>query len=396
MLDIALKNVFRQKVRSLLTMLGIAMGIGLILTLGAIGEGLNRQIEESFGDIAAVIEVRAMESDDGITDDMIEDIKDIPGVTDVVAVGQYSIRRGGRRGFGGMMGHMMRGGSSGTLQFTALNPEDQDYLIGEKIVAEEGRKLDPTDDGQLAVLLGYTTAVNQFLNVGDEIEYERREDLDGDGEDEIESFYFEVVGILEETGDSSIDGAAYVSLATMQDLEDDDEITQLKVKLDDIEKVEEITAEINKVDDELRAFSPLSIVRSMEEMLGTITMAVYGIGLVSIIVGGIGIMNTMIMSVMERRREIGVMKAIGATTGNILMQVLQESAVLSLLGGLIGLLLGYGSTTIVNTYTGFVTVMTPGLVLVGLIFSLVLGMGAGLYPAWAASQLDPIEVLRYE
>ena len=102
------------------------------------------------------------------------------------------------------------------------------------------------------------------------------------------------------------------------------------------------------------------------------------------------------MSVMERRREIGVMKAIGATTGNILTQVLQESAVLSLLGGFIGLLLGYASMSLVNSYTGFVTVLTPELISIGFGFSLFLGMGAGLYPAWAASQLDPIEVLRYE
>ena len=396
MLDIALKNVFRQKVRSILTMLGIAMGIGLILTLGAIGEGLNRQIDESFGDIAAVIEVRAIDGDDGITDDIIEDIRDINGVKEVIAIGEYQIKRGGRRSWGGFMSKMMHGGGSTSITFTALKPEDQDYLIGENLIAEEGRKLDPTDDGTLVVLLGYKTSENQFLNVGDEIEYERREDLDGDGEDELESFYFEVVGILEETGDSSIDGGAFVPLSIMQEIEDDDKITRLKVKLDDIVEVEAITGDINKLDDKVKAFSPLSFVRAMEDTLGTITMAVYAIGLVSIIVGGIGIMNTMIMSVMERRREIGVMKAIGATTGNILTQVLQESAVLSLLGGFIGLLLGYASMSLVNSYTGFVTVLTPELISIGFGFSLFLGMGAGLYPAWAASQLDPIEVLRYE
>lgn len=396
MLDIALKNVFRQKARSLLTILGIAMGIGLILTLGAIGEGLNRQIEESFGDMAAVVDVRYRGTDEGITNDMIEDVRDIPGVTDVIAIGEYSITRRRGRGFGGMMSHMMGRGGGSTLQFTALDPDDQDYLIGENIVAAEGRKLDSSDDGQYAVLLGYNSAENQFLNVGDEIEYERRQDTDGDGEDETESFYFDVIGILEETGDSNIDNAAYVSLSTMQELEDDDKITQLKVKIDDLEKVEEITRDISGIDDDVFAYSPLEMVRRLEDTLGTITMAVYGIGLVSIIVGGIGIMNTMVMSVMERRREIGVMKAIGATTKNILMQVLEESAVLSLIGGFAGLLLGYSATVLVNTYTNFVTVLGFELIAIGFLFSLILGMGAGLYPAWAASQLDPIEVLRYE
>lgn len=389
MLDIALKNVFRQKVRSSLTVLGIALGIGLILSLGAIGEGLNTQIKESFGDVAGVIDVRASDNDEGIDEDIIEGIKDIVGVEEVVPVGEYRIRRGGR-GFGGMMSHMMRSGGGSTLTFTGIFPEDQDYLIGEQIIAEEGRKLDDSDDGEFIVLLGYSTAEAQFLNIGDEIEYERRED------DKTESFYFEVIGILEETGDSDIDDAAYVPLATMQELEDDDTITQLKVKIEDIENVERITQDINDYSDDVRAFSFLTIVRQMESTLGTIQLAVYAIAAISLIVGGIGIMNTMIMSVMERRREIGVMKAIGATTRMILTQVLQESAFLSLIGGFIGLVLGYGSTSLITQYTGMVTIMTPSLVIMGLGFSLVLGMGAGLYPAWAASRLDPIEVLRYE
>ncbi|MBD3388374.1 MAG: FtsX-like permease family protein [Candidatus Altiarchaeales archaeon] len=389
MLDIAFKNVFRQKSRSILTMLGIAMGIGLILTLGAIGEGLNKQIQDSFGDMAAVIDVRDFESEDGITEDMIQDIRDITGVTDVVAIGEYRISRGGHRGFGGMMGRMM-GGSSSTLEFTALNPEDQDYLIGENIVADDGRKLDVSDDFQYVVLLGSTTAYNQLYNVGDEIEYQRVEN------DTTDSFHFEVVGILEETGDSTIDEAAFVPLSTMQDLEDDDKITQLKVKVDEVENVEPIQQEISDMFDTVRAFSAITLVRSLESTLGTITMAVYGIGAVSIIVGGIGIMNTMIMSVMERRREIGVMKAIGATTTNILMQVLEESAVLSLIGGFIGFMLGYGASELVKSHTSFTPILSPELIAIGFAFSLILGMGAGLYPAWAASRLDPIEVLRYE
>jgi putative ABC transport system permease protein len=288
-----------------------------------------------------------------------------------------------------MMSRMM-GGGSGTITFTALNPDDQDYLIGENIVEEEGRKLDSSDDFTQVVLLGYNTANTQLLNIGDEIEYEREEN------DTKESFYFEVIGILEETGDSSIDDAAYVPLSTMQELEDDDTITQLKVKLEDIEEVESITDDIEDMYDDVRAFSALSIVRTMEETLGTITMAVLGIGAVSIVVGGIGIMNTMIMSVMERRREIGVMKAIGATTTDILTQVLEESAMLSLIGGLGGFLLGYGAMMLVESYTTFTPMLSAELIAIGFGFSLILGMGAGLYPAWAASQLDPIEVLRYE
>ncbi len=237
MIDIALKNVFRQKVRSLLTILGIAMGIGLIISLGAIGEGLNRQIQSSFGDIAGVLDVRATDSDDGISEDIIEGLTYIEGISEVIPVGSYRITRS-TKGMSGMSGRMMMmGGGGSSMSFTGIYPEDEDYLIGELIAAEQGRKLDESDDGETVVLLGATTAENQMLNIGDEIEYEW---TDEDDKDNTETYYFEVVGILEETGDSTIDDAAYVSLITMQAIEEDDTIQSLKVKIDDVNSIEEI------------------------------------------------------------------------------------------------------------------------------------------------------------
>ena len=394
MLDIAIKNVFRQKARSFLTLLGIALGIGLILALGSIGEGLNQQIEAQFGNVGSVIDVRdASEPSVGISQDAIDELQSWSEVESVVPVGTYRITRGFRGGVfggGGGFGLFGRGPSSSTVVFTGVNPDDQDYLIGENIDAADGRKLDTSDDGSTVVLLGYTAAQNQNLNVGDEIEYDRAVNTTTD------SYYFEVVGILEETGDSSIDGAAYVPLKTMQEIEDDDRIDDLKVKITDVSLVENITQQINDQIEDVRATSFVTIVRQIESTLQTVQFAVYGIGAVSIIVGGLGVMNTMIMSVMERRREIGVMKAIGATTRMILTQVLQESAILSLMGGIVGLILGYISTRLIIQYTSFSPVLTPQLIGIALGFSIFLGMGAGLYPAWSASQLDPIEVLRYE
>lgn len=277
------------------------------------------------------------------------------------------------------------------MTFTAINPSDQDYIIGADIIAEQGRKLDTPDDGAEVVLLGHDTSTTQNLNVGDEIDYQRKVN------DKTQDYFFQVVGILEPTGQSDVDSAAYVPLKTMQDITDNQNITQLTVKLLDVNDVESITQQINDdFSDYVSAFSVLTIIRQIQSTLNTVQMAVYGIGAVSIIVGGLGVMNTMIMSVMERRREIGVMKAIGATTTMILTQVLQESAILSLIGGFIGLAMVYVAVVLITDYSTFKPLMTPELMAIGLGFSIILGMGAGLYPAWSASRMDPIKVLRYE
>ncbi len=393
MLDIAVKNVFRQKIRSGLTILGIAMGIGLILSLGSIGEGLNQQMAERFGNVGAVIDVRD-ESDNnvGISEDVIDELKGWPEIDSVVPIGSYRITRGfrGFDGPGGGRAFFGGGGPSSQITFTGVNPEDLDYLVGEDINTQEGSKLDSSDDGSEVVLLGNTIAESQNLNVGDEIQYERTTNQT------TETYYFQIIGIIEETGDTGIDGAAYVPLKTMQEIQDDDRITSLKVKALDVSQVENLTQKINDQIEDVNARSMLTMVRQLEATFQTIQLAVYGIGAVSILVGGLGVMNTMIMSVMERRREIGVMKAIGATTTNILVQVLQESAILSLLGGIVGLAIGYASEGLITQYTTFIPVMTTQLIAIGLGFSIILGMGAGLYPAWSASRLDPIKVLRYE
>lgn len=407
MLDIAIKNILRHKVRSFLTILGITLGIGLILVLGSIGAGLNAQIQQQVGNVAAIINVRATDNDVGISEETIDGIKDITGVETVVPIANYRIMRVFRgREFGFISGRQLFSGGgisrllpspSGaigttTLTFTAINPEDLDYIIGEKTITLEGRKFDESDNGREVVLLGYNQAESQNLNIGDEIEYQRRIENSTD----TESVFFEVIGILEQTGDSNIDNSAYVPLKTMQEIENDDTISSLQVRVSDISLVESITEDINNFFDDVRAFSIVTMIRQLESTLSTIQLAVFGIAAISVIVGGLGVMNTMIMSVMERRREIGVMKAIGATTTTILIQILQESAIVSVFGGALGLLIGYFATFLIPKFTQFTAVLTLDLIVFGLGFALIIGVLAGIYPAWSASQLDPIEVLRYE
>jgi len=221
MLDIAAKNVFRHKVRSVLTILGIALGIGLILALGSIGAGLSTQIEQQFASRAAYITVTASDMSQGISPETIDSLQTLPGVEYAVPISTYQISRTVRGGFGGGFGPGgmqipgfqsggRGGGGSVSITFTGINPDDLDDLISEDVLVTEGRKLDSSDDGKEVVLLGYTAASNQNLNVGDEIEYQHR-DRDTST---TTSYFFEVVGILEETSDSSIDSSFYVPLST--------------------------------------------------------------------------------------------------------------------------------------------------------------------------------------
>jgi len=138
--------------------------------------------------------------------------------------------------------------------------------------------------------------------------------------------------------------------------------------------------------------------RQMEEMVDQVRFYTTGLGAIAAVVGGLGVMNTMIMSVMERRKEIGLMKAIGATNSLIIKQIMAESAILSLMGGIVGLLLGLLGAIAIGSLLGgmFSAVVTPGLAATGIGFALFLGLLGGLYPAKQATSLDPVETLRYE
>lgn len=148
--------------------------------------------------------------------------------------------------------------------------------------------------------------------------------------------------------------------------------------------------------DEIMTQSVVEQMGSVDTMLGGMSAAVGGIAAISLLVGGIGIMNIMMVSVTERTREIGIRKALGARTFDIMMQFLTESALMSACGGVIGILLGVGLVTIGGSAMGMTPVVKPGVILLAVGFSALVGIFFGLYPASKAAKADPIEALRYE
>jgi putative ABC transport system permease protein len=372
MLDLAFKNIRRQRIRTALTILGIIIGIGAIVALGSIAEGIEYMIQSNLELVAGKIMV--IEKDSGffgmmgsLDQEDLETISSVSRIKDVVPV----------------IVHLENIVPMHGPEWIAIGiqPSKSEYFVGKNIEVD-GRVI---EDGESGVAeLGKDLAEKYNVETGD---YFSIKDTD-----------FEVVGILEKTGISDIDISIVVPLEDLQDVLETDTFQIIYAIPDDVADTERVAEEIEDVDEKLDAITTKEFARQASQIVDQIRFFTLGVGAIAAIVGGLGVMNTMIMAVIERRKEIGVMKAIGATNNMVLKQILTESAMISLIGGVGGVLLGMiGSFSLVILSGGFITtIVTPALILIGLGFALLLGLLGGLYPAQKAAKLDPVDALRYE
>lgn len=374
MIDLAYKNIMRQRTRTILTAMGILIGIGAIVALGSMAEGIDAAVQQGLELTAGKITVTEKNSGmfgmmGELTDEDLEVIENVGGIKDIVPILMYMP---GMTGFQGPEWWAI-----------GLDPTKGEYFIGENAEMEQGRMIDEGETG--VIVVGKTFADKYFLETGDFWE--------------IEDVDFEIVGILEHTGISDVDGGVIVDFDDLRDVMDTDTYQAIYVIPDDIGDTEILADNIEDASERLNALTSAELASQTEQLVGQIRIFTFAIGAIAAIVGGLGVMNTMIMSVMERRREIGVMKAIGATNRMVLTQILTESAMISLLGGIGGILLGLLGSFVVGGIIGggqITAVVTPMLALTGLAFALFLGVVGGFYPARKASKLDPVVALRYE
>ena len=394
---ISLASIRGNLFRALLTMLGIIIGVGAVITMVALGTGAQRAIDKQMaalgGDILSIQSSAwfsrgvARNQQTLTTDDAMALAMGTEHVSDVVPEinTRFQIKYGNKNL------------NLSTIGTTPNYPSVHGFEIA------HGAFFSAADEAsrRRVVVLGAEIPgmleIDPAALVGQKIQ--------------IRSINFEIVGVFESKGGSgwrNPDDDIWIPLSTAQFRVTGNEFVQtISAKVSDASTVPMAMLEIERVlrrehgvlpgkDNDFAIMNRKQFAESRQEATQVFTYLLAGIAGVSLVVGGIGIMNIMLVTVTERTREIGVRKALGATKGNILLQFLVESTILCLLGGLLGLALGAGVSALLAKYAGWQTVVTSGSAMMAFGFSAAVGMIFGIWPAKRAAELDPIEALRHE
>ncbi len=396
----ALTSLYANKMRSLLTMLGIIIGVGAVIALVSVGMGVRSNVTNSIASLGS----------------------------NMLIVSPGSSNRGGVRGAAGSMQtlkyddakaikdkiknidfvspsvsssyQVVYGNNNWKTSVQGVTPE---FMSIRALTIGYGSfvSTDDMNKRNRVAVIGTTVASNLFAKenpVGKNIR--------------INNQPYKVIGLLESKGQSSVgqdqDDVIYVPLTTAQErMLGITYVQSINIQVTNQEKMDQVQAEVETLlrsrhhilagkDDDFNVRNLTSLMETVNQSTAMLTLLLGAIAGISLIVGGIGIMNIMMVSVTERTREIGIRKALGATFMNIMTQFLIESMVIGIIGGIIGIGMGCIASKVIAQLGSFTTVITITPIVVSFMFAVGIGLFFGIYPARKAAKLDPIEALRYE
>jgi putative ABC transport system permease protein len=405
----ALSTLRSNKLRSGLTILGIVIGVTTVITISSVISGLNNRVNDWVSSLGSnvfwvfhmpVIGVRPtteMLARKKLTPEDVYALRTLPHVVaadggyqhvGMFRVGAVSVKYEGKK----VAGTLLQGSTSQFGQVTDLT-----FAQGRLFTDEEDKR------GAHVCVLGHDTWESLF---GDQYAIGK--------EVNIETGQYTVIGVLDKQkqpfggGRNQADNAVYFPLGTFHNLHPEDKDMWVSVKYDDPKNKSLVEEEIRemlrirrkvRVDkpDDFEIFGPDSLSKLWSQLTGGLVLFMIAVSSVGLMVGGVGVMNIMLVSVTERTREIGVRKAIGATKRTILTQFTTEAVTLCAVGGIVGILIGAVITYIIYFLPiGLPATLSTTWVLIGFSVSCAIGLLFGIYPAWKAANLDPIEALRYE
>ena len=405
---IAMRALAANKLRSVLTMLGIIIGVGAVIALMSIGRGVQKYVTDQFAGLGSnLLFIVPGQIGDGppqerrnvklLTLDDATALSDAARVPDVVGIATEFVNSS----------VVARGDKNLQVDVHATTATFPEVRNWQPVIGSFFTQVDIDERARVAVL-----GADAYKTLFDPNEYPIDQTV------QVDNLLFRVIGVMEEKGGGpggNDDNSIFLPLSTAQDrlfrqktVSGDYQVSVIYASIvsEDrtqtaIDQISEILRERRNIayldSDDFNVISQSDIISVFGDILSALTIFLGAIAGISLLVGGIGIMNIMLVSVTERTREIGLRKAVGAKRSDVLLQFLVEAVTLAVIGGALGITLGVsGAWGISTAFESFDAVVSLDAVLLALLFSMAVGLFFGIYPAFRASRLNPIDALRYE